>query len=116
MTTQEQTDPVMQQAQKILDLGILKASLSSSFRTIDGQYRAIIEKILNPTELLSEEECQVVLSKDFSKALGSFAQASSKITQWHRENKVEDAIAFLLPEATVKQVNSQNSIGVELKN
>lgn len=110
MSTQENTDPMVDQAQKILDLGILKVALSNSFRVIDGQYREVIRKILSPTELLSEEECQVVNSKDFSKSLGSFAQASSKIRQWHQTNKAEEAIAFLLPTKTIEEVTLQSNL------
>ena len=109
MSTQETTDLMVEQAQKILDLGVLKVALSNSFRVIDGQYREVIRKILSPTELLSEEECQVVNSKDFSKSLGSFAQASSKIRQWHQTNKAEDAIAFLLPTRTIETVETEQS-------
>ena len=116
MSTQETVDPVMEQAQKILDLGILKAALSNNFRIIDGQYRGVIEKILSPTELLTEDECQVVNSKDFSKALGSFAQASSKIRQWHRENTVEDAISFLLPKKAIQQTDSTILVAVDAQN
>lgn len=113
MPSQENSDPMMQQAQKILDLGILKAALSNGFRLIDIQYRSIIEKILSPAELLTEEECQIVTGKEFNKALASFAQASSKMAQWHRENNREDVIAFLLPGQTLEQVRSVTLVGAE---
>lgn len=92
-------DTLAEQAQKIIELGKLKAELSTSFRALE-QYHQLIEKLLQPTELLDEEECQVVLSKEFSKAVSGFAQASSKVRQWHEVNNPEETIAFLLPRVT----------------
>lgn len=87
-------DPILEQANKIIELGKLKAELSTSFRALE-QYHPVIKKLLNPTELLTEEECQIVLSKEFSKAVTGFAQSSSKTRQWHEVNNSEEAIGFL---------------------
>lgn len=91
------------QAHKLIELAKLKAELSTNFYSVQA-YRSLIEKILSPTELLTEEECQQATSKEFAKAVTGMALSSAKVTQWHSDNKKEDAIAFLLPEKTIEQV------------
>lgn len=104
-------DTLAEQAQKIIELGKLKAELSTSFRALE-QYHQLIEKLLQPTELLAEEECQVVLSKEFSKAVTGFAQASSKVRQWHEVNNPEEVTAFLLPHTIESPI--ERGFGVRL--
>lgn len=91
-----------EQAQKLIELAKLKAELSTSFYAIET-YRSLIAKIISPTELLSEEECQQANSKEFAKAVTGMAIASAKVSQWHQDNKKEDAIAFLEPKRTIQE-------------
>ena len=97
-----------EQASKLIELAKLKAELSTSFYAGES-YRSLIEKILSPSELLSEEECTQATSKEFAKTITAWAQSTAKVAQWHRENKSEEAIAFLLPTRTVEAVGSEQS-------
>lgn len=91
-----------EQAAKLIELAKLKAELSTNFYSIQA-YRPLIEKILSPSELLTEEECVQAASKEFAKAVTGMAQSSAKVTAWHSENKKEEAIAFLPPVTTIEQ-------------
>lgn len=91
-----------EQAAKLIELAKLKAELSTNYYSIEA-YRSLIEKILSPSELLSEEECTQATSKEFAKAVTGMAQSSAKVAAWHNENKKEETISFLMPAKTVEQ-------------
>lgn len=91
-----------EQATKLIELAKLKAELSTNYYSIET-YKPLIEKILSPTELLTQEECQQATSKEFAKAVTGMAQSIAKVTTWHSENKKEEATAFLFPAKTIEQ-------------
>lgn len=84
-------------ADELIALAKLKAELSINLAAI-APYRALIGKILQPSEILTPEECDVVLSKEFPRAINKLAESSAKVAQWyeaHGDFSCEDAIAFL---------------------
>ncbi len=92
------------QAKSLIELSKLKVEASRAYRAVD-QYQELLVKILKANELLTEEECEIVVSKDFPKAITSIVNASVKLSNWYKENDSKDAIAFLsLSPAVVEEV------------
>lgn len=92
------------QAKSLNTLAKLKVEASRAYRLLE-QYQALLDKILKPGELLTEDECEIVTSKEFPKAITSMANASVKLSGWYKENDSKDAIAFLsLNPSSVEEV------------
>ena len=69
-----------EQGQKLIEIVHITAELSNAFRSFE-KYQVIIDKVLNPGELLTEEECQIALSKEFVQNVARLATLSAKKSQ-----------------------------------
>ena len=88
---------IPEQGQKIVEIVQITAELSNVFRSFE-KYRVIIDKVLTPGELLTEEECQIALSKEFAQDVAKLATLSAKKSQWHHDHDGNTEVTGLIQE------------------
>lgn len=82
---QSESATIPEQVKALGQLADLKVNMSRAYRDM-LQYRSLLEKIVQPASLLSEKECEIVLSAKFKETLVAIATSSSKIIAWYNKN------------------------------
>ncbi len=77
----EQAD-ILLAAAEVLELAKLKVSLANAYREAQ-QYKELVLKVIDTEgSHLSEEECEIVSQKSFSKSIKGLAEARVKVNNW----------------------------------